>query len=74
MIMSTFTETYDFTGKTVLPVVTSAVSGLGSVERDHATAYPCARISQGLAVRGEEVSQQHSQVITWLRAVGLPTR
>ena len=74
MIMSTFTETYDFTGKTVLPVVTSAVSGLGSVERDHATAYPCARISQGLAVRGEEVSQQHSQVITGLRAVGLPTR
>jgi len=40
MIMSTFTETYDFTGKTVLPVVTSAVSGLGSVERDHATTRP----------------------------------
>ena len=31
MIMSTFTDAYDFTGKTVLPVVTYAVSGLGSV-------------------------------------------
>ena len=29
MIMRTFAERYDFTGKTVLPVTTYAVSGLG---------------------------------------------
>lgn len=74
MIMSTFTDTYDFTGKTVLPVVTYAVSGLGSVERDYATACPGARIGPGLAVRGEDVNEQRSQVNTWLQAVGLPTR
>ena len=35
MIMSTFAESYDFTGKTVHPFVTYAVSGLGSTERDY---------------------------------------
>jgi flavodoxin len=74
MIMSTFTDAYDFTGKTVLPVVTYAVSGLGSVARDHATACPGARIGEGLAVRGEEVAQQRSQVTTWLQNAGLTTR
>jgi len=36
MIMTTFTESHDFTGKTVHPFVTHAVSGLGSTERDYA--------------------------------------
>ena len=75
MIMSTFTDAYDFTGKTVLPVVTYAVSGLGSVERDYyAAACPGARIGAGLAVRGEEVSQAREQVRRWLQDTGLSTR
>ena len=36
MIMSTFSDSHDFTGKTVHPFVTYAVSGLGSTERDYA--------------------------------------
>jgi hypothetical protein len=36
MIMTTFVEGHDFTAKTVLPFVTYAVSGLGSVQRDYA--------------------------------------
>jgi hypothetical protein len=55
-------------------VVTYAVSGLGSVARDYATACPAARIGEGLAVRGEEVAQQRSQVTTWLQNAGLTTR
>jgi flavodoxin len=74
MIMSTFTDAYDFTGKTVLPVVTYAVSGLGSVERDYAAACPGARIGAGLAVRGEEVSQAREQVRRWLQDTGISTR
>ena len=34
MIMSTFVESFDFSGKTLQPFVTYAVSGLGSTERD----------------------------------------
>lgn len=74
MIMSTFTGAYDFTGKTVLPVVTYAVSGLGNVERDYAAACPGARIGTGLAVRGEQVAQQRARVQTWMRDTGITTR
>jgi flavodoxin len=74
MIMTSFTESHDFTAKTVLPFVTYAVSGLGSVERDYAAACPDARITDGLAVRGEEVTQHRADVEAWLRAAGLITR
>ena len=72
MIMSTFTNSHDFTGKTVHPFVTYAVSGLGSVERDYATSCPGARIGEGLAVRGEEVPRHRPDVETWLREARLP--
>jgi flavodoxin len=74
MIMTTFTDAHDFTGKTVLPFVTYAVSGLGSVERDYAAACPGARIGDGLAVRGEEVSQRRTDVEAWLRTAELLPR
>lgn len=73
MIMSTFTDSYDFTGKTVHPFVTYAVSGLGSTVRDYATSCPGARIGEGLPVRGEEVPQHRADVESWLRAAGLRT-
>jgi Flavodoxin len=73
MIMSTFSDSYDFTGKVVHPFVTYAVSGLGSTVRDYATSCPGARIAEGLAVRGEEVPHHRADVESWLRAAGLPT-
>jgi flavodoxin len=67
MIMTTFTQSYDFTGKTVHPFVTYAVSGLGSTQRDYTASCRGARITPGLAVRGEEVAQHRAEVETWLR-------
>jgi flavodoxin len=54
MIMSTFAERYDFSGKTVHPVTTHAMSGLGTTAEDYARTCRGARIGTGLAVRGEE--------------------
>ena len=71
MIMSAFAEAFDFTGKTVLPFVTYAVSGLGSTQRVYSQACPGAQIGEGLAVRGEEVAQHRADVETWLRTAGL---
>jgi flavodoxin len=71
MIMTTFTESYDFTGKTVHPFVTYAVSGLGNTERDYTASCPGARIARGPAVQGEEVTQHRTDVETWLRDAGL---
>lgn len=71
MIMSTFTERFDFSGKTIFPFVTYAVSGLGTVVRDYTASCPGATIGEGLAVRGEEVRDAGEAVAAWLRGIGL---
>jgi flavodoxin len=71
MIMSTFTESLDFTRQTVHPFTTYAMSGLGTTERDYARSCPGATIGNGLAVRGEEVGDAGAAVESWLRDIGL---
>jgi flavodoxin len=71
MIMTTFAESYDFTGKTIHPVTTHAMSGLGTTERDYANSCPGATIGEGLAVRGEEVRDAGPNIESWLRRTGL---
>jgi flavodoxin len=73
MIMSTFMESFDFSGKTLYPFVTYAVSGLGSTQRDYAALAPRATIGEGLAVRGEEVQSARSEAEEWLRQIRLRT-
>jgi flavodoxin len=74
MIMSTFTETLDLTGKTIHPFTTHAMSGLGTTERDYAASCPGATLREGLAVRGEEAADSGPAVESWLRRIGLLTR
>jgi flavodoxin len=71
MIMTTFAESYDFTGKTVHPVTTYAMSGLGTTGQDYADSCPGAAIGEGLAVRGEEVRDAVADIEAWLRRTGL---
>ncbi|WP_369251223.1 flavodoxin [Streptomyces sp. R41] len=71
MIMSTFAERYEFRGKTVHPVTTYAMSGLGTTERDYAASCRGATIGEGLAVRGEEVRKADAEVRSWLRRIGV---
>jgi flavodoxin len=71
MIMSTFVEGFDFSGKTVFPFTTYAVSGLGTTVRDYAASCPGATIGEGLAVRGEEVRDAGAAADSWLRRIKL---
>ncbi len=71
MIMSTFTESHDFSGKSVHPVTTYAMSGLGSTPDDYERSCRGARIATGLAVRGEEARSARADVDAWLRRTGL---
>jgi hypothetical protein len=72
MIMTTFTEGLDLSGKIVIPLTTHVMSGLGNTERDYAASCPGATLGEGLAVRGEEVRQADDEVRSWLRRIGLP--
>lgn len=75
MIMSTFAERFDFSGKTIVPFTTHAMSGLGTTERDYAALCPGATIGEGLAVRGEDVidapNDAAAAVESWLQRSNL---
>lgn len=71
MIMRTFVESFDFTGRTVLPLVTYAVSDMGQIADEYAELCAGATIGQGLAVRGEEARQARPDVEDWLRRTEL---
>ena len=71
MIMRTFAERFDFTGKAVLPVTTYAVSGLGTAAEEYADACEGAEIGPGLAVRGERVRDAGDDIDAWLRRTRL---
>lgn len=73
MIMATFLDAVDVTGKDLHPFVTYAVSGLGNTESFYRDLNTGARLGDGLAVRGEEVrdSSAGDDVDRWLRAAGL---
>jgi flavodoxin len=66
-IMSTFIEGVDFGGKTVLPLVTYAVSGMSGIDDFYRNALTAATVELGLAVRGEEVRDSGAAVDAWLR-------
>lgn len=68
-----YPENYDatFAGKTIHPVTTHAMSGLGNTERDYARSCAGAVIGEGLAVKGEEVQEAGPDIESWLRRTGL---
>lgn len=74
MIMSSFVEKFDFTGKTIHPFTTYAMTGLGTTMRDYAASCPGATIGEGFPVRGEQVNDAGPAVDSWLRRTGLPQR
>ncbi|WP_251152909.1 flavodoxin [Cellulosimicrobium sp. Marseille-Q4280] len=71
MIMSTFVEGVDLRGKSVLPFVTYAVSGMAGIDDDYRDALPDSDVGAGLAVRGETVADAGAELEDWLTAAGL---
>ena len=71
MIITTFVERYDFSDRTVHPVTTHAMSGLGTTVEDYARSCRGARIGAGLAIRGEQARSARGDVDAWLRRTDL---
>ncbi|WP_433158222.1 flavodoxin [Kribbella sp. CA-247076] len=74
MIMRTFVEGVDLSGKRIFPFVTYAVSGLGRTVDDYTRHCPRSTIGDALAVRGEQVRDARPEVEAWLRRIGLLPR
>ena len=71
MIMRTMLEQLDLRGRTILPFVTFAVSGMGRVADEYATVARAATVGKGLAVQGEVAHDAGPDVQNWLRDAGL---
>lgn len=67
-IMSTFIEGADLNGKTVLPLVTYAVSGMSGVDDFYRGVLTTATVAPGLAVQGEKVADSGDAIDAWLRS------
>lgn len=67
MAVMTFLESYDFSGKVIIPFCTHEGSRLGSSVQDIKKACPKAIIKQGLAIRGSDVTNSDKQVAEWVK-------
>jgi hypothetical protein len=70
-IMLTFAEAFDFSGKTVYPFTTYAMSGLGRAVSEYKAACRRAKIGKALAVQGEDAEKSRPRVEAWLRSINL---
>ncbi len=71
MAVATFLETFDFTGKTILPLCTNEGSGMGSSERAIKQCAPGADVKKGLPITGSNAANAGESVRSWLSANGL---
>jgi flavodoxin len=66
MAVFTFLDSYDFSGKTIVPYCTHEGSGMGSSERDIKKLCPNAKVLSGLAIRGGSVGRADKDLANWL--------
>jgi flavodoxin len=67
MAVFTFLESYDFSGKTIIPFCTHEGSGIGNSERDIKKLCPNADVFSGNAIRGSSVASADNTVQSWLK-------
>lgn len=67
MAVATFLESYDFSGKTIVPFCTHEGSRLGRSIEDITELCPQSTILKGLAIRGSSVKNAQDDVSAWLR-------
>lgn len=75
MAVYTFLESYDFSGKTIVPFVTHGGSGLSGVDQRITLTCPNAKQLRGFEIRGttaqNDFSQTESKVSDWLKKINL---
>jgi flavodoxin len=71
MAVFSFLETYDFSGKNIVPFCTHGGSGLGRSMDDLREICPRSVILDGLAIRGENVTAAKKDVGAWLSRIGM---
>ncbi|BAH06474.1 flavodoxin [Clostridium kluyveri] len=71
MAVFTFFESYDFSGKTIIPFCTHGGGGMGRSTTDIKKLCPNSNVLEGLAVRGSSVNKAGKDVSAWLSEIGV---
>ena len=71
MAVLTFLEQYDWSGRTVLPLITHGGGGAGSAAADIAAAAPGAEVREPLAIPGHEAAGAQLDIQLWLTMHGV---
>ena len=69
MAIFSFLESYDFTGKTILPFCTHEGSSLSTSVDDIKKIVPSAIVKDGLAIRGSNIEETDKLIKEWLDKV-----
>ena len=67
-IINTFLESYDFSGKTIIPFATSGGSGMGNTNENLTTSCPSAKLLQGKVFRSDATA---SDFAAWVDSLNL---
>lgn len=70
MIIYSFLDQYDLSGKTIAPFITSGGSGLSGTPRTIQNEEPNATVTEGLSVRDSNSENSQSDVNEWLSEIG----
>lgn len=71
MAVFTFLESYDFSGKTICPLITHGGSGFSDSLNDIRRLCPDATVTEGLAINGDNVEKCDKDLEKWLRKIEL---
>lgn len=66
MVVFTFLEHFDFSGKTIRPFCTHEGSGLGSSVNDIKRLCPGANVENGIAVHGSRIEKSINDIKKWI--------
>lgn len=70
MLMYTFLDEYDLSGKTIAPFVTHGESGLSGTPSKIQKEEPKAIVTEGLAVQHDNIDNSKSSVKQWISKIG----
>ncbi|MCQ5203815.1 flavodoxin [Mordavella massiliensis] len=69
MVMFTFLEHYDLSGKKIIPFCTNEGSGMGRSERDLKKICKGADVKSGLSIHGAKAAQSRPEIEAWIKKV-----
>lgn len=67
MVVFTFLESYDFSGKSIYPLCTNEGSGVGKSVNDIKRLCPGAMVDKGLSINGTRTEKSKSQIVQWMK-------